>query len=876
MPAPSSGDIMYQDEVVRGRGGRQQGITMQDLKEQTAVRLAQEQHQLRTGTKPQQIGPSILRSDRNSGHLQSQHSRQSYYSMQQQNGKYNSGNNKPHSSQPNFRQQNNMSYRRSPELISQGVLPRQHNQEYHDPRKISQTVPQPQPQPQTSMYSPMGSQSVQIEILSETSSVKSDYECNTDVSSVSAASASNYTQPSAHRNIKPVSSLQASVCPYSSLRSTNSTPHRDPHSQSQFQNEVCSKGSHSTNTNKAGGSTSSSATIPASVPSRCNNSYQPYQYQQGLKAGAVVGRSSLNPRTFQKQPAPSSQDILYQQHNSSQHGVPNVPLSSAAHYTNDLHRNMKPNQPRSYHQQYPQRKNQPKLPHGLTVHELKEMTRARLAREAGTTKNDQMTLESEKEYNDSLSCHYDASAPGIEPSHSFLSQTTQPPNRHPIQSSTSQLSMSSLDSWQRVPQQDHRAVNRFNQHLHSSKVASPRDHQLCVQKNTQVLQSQQSVLQQSSQGLFHEQNRQHLESVDSSSVVSFSSTINSEYLGSECATSSFLGHPNPRPCNDDDMLFVKSLSFPAGYSGADQRNDVPKSSCTYFETPIGVGNISGARRRLGSSPAGYFMEVPHEDRPLTIEEELDFPGFIKGKPSTFKIISDDQQKSSTKGRLGTTMLPPPVIGAHNRAISSNGELPNWVAESVLGTSSLNDSRKVVGRQNKMDDQHTSADSVFRAYNNPVGFGDNDLRCVSSGGLFSPDRSIIGCSNGGSGSWGGATSVASTTNITEMLSKDLTNYLSLKAEAPHVEGSHTGRDNTCTSSSFVSRIDPEVSSTQTTADHVISSDLSNLRKQKTTRGNAISEGRGKFQPASFFLSSGATQVKEKPSTKKKRERSRRRR
>lgn len=899
MPPPPQGENLYQEDAGRGRGGRQPGITMQDLKKQTAVRLAQEQHQLRTGSRPQQQVNNI-RTQRNNVQPQAQKpSSGSYYRSQSHNLNRHGGNNQYTSShsQSNYQQHmNHYGYRASHERNTQGIFVPPHRPQNQE---IAAKQHPGHPSYQSNnYYSHAGSHSVQADVLSESSSVPSDFDCNTDISSVSGTSAVNYHQTNLHRNANPVSSLQAaSGVKTPSTRTINPSQGRDLSTQQQIQHsaDACSKGSTSSNCSNRSESAASSTTIPASVPSRVSNNH----LQHGNAQGTPMRRTSLRHSLLQ-QPSPTSQDIHHLQYQCPpQQPNPSLSSSPIPPYSSDHHQTVKSNSANRvyYQQQQHQLKNQPKLPHGLTVHELKEMTRARLAREAASGKNGQNLLATQEEMssNDSgqVISHL-VSTPNIEVSTSFRSQA-ESSNRNQIQPSSSHLSMSSLDSWHRSSQQDQRPINRFNQSLHSAQTSSQHDQQSAsnysssAKKNTQLLQSQQSLLHQPTHGLFREQNRPHLESVDSSSVASFGSTINSEYLGAECVPSSFLGPQNRHKSNDDDMLF-KSWSFPSSKmtNNVNEQSDAPHSSSSFFDTSSGLGSVGGARRRLGSAP-GYYLEVAHEDRPLTIEEELSAPLYNNDRPQTLErfsyrskepsnnppVFHDSDLSYGTKadfeqrnGMDFNIMCPPPV-GDHSRAISSNGELPNWVAESVLGTSMMNEARKAVGSNMDTHQPKGNADAVFRSYNASVGFsGENDLISVPSNGLF--------CPPGGSGSWGGSTSVMSGANINELLNQDFSKLLSLHSIGQCLDTKNQPKEETnLRSSNFVSRIDPEVLGSPTSIDGVASSDVNTFSDSRSVNCDSISEL--PVQPVTSSLASSvAAQRQDSSSTKKRRERTRRKR
>jgi len=739
--------------------------------------------------------------------------------------------------------------------------------------------------------------------FSETSSLHSDYEA--EVSSVvSGTSSTHYQRNNQRSNVN--SSLQLSAVKVQTLSNTNSMQnHRNVFDSVEVSSVVSNSSSKASS---RGGGSATSLNVPASVYSRVSQQNQYVKHKQHAEApGHPYGNRQ-----------PQQRQIHHQQ---PQYQMPHPNVSTAPVFPHDQqHIGMKMNSSnRIYQHQF---NNQNKLPHGLTVHELKEMTRARLAAEAAVENPNQHSSSNQRQRatSDSARRFYSQNTQ-VQQQNSRNQSDKRHKNKSSLQSAVSrqgQQQMEPPQSWQRMmtpqeqlltkaPQhhQQHRRkvqpLNQQHQQFNPNYIANIKDHHFISSEGQHQL----------SQGNRLERSRPHLDSVDSASVTSFNSTIASEYLGSETASTSFLG-PSLKHSSEDDMLFVRSWSFPSVNNVNNTIGESGTFPSTYFD-----GNVVGSRRRLGSSPPGFHLEVAHEDRPFTDSKEFILPRAVgPDKSAGARTFDDLSQRSvdsslSQSGKLhglvpkyhneehsiGFSQISSPSeikskessntndeLGSeaiNRRGIPSNGELPNWVAESVLGTPLLHNQGKTLGLAKssvqKVDNVNVKGiDGVFRAQNNPIGFtNENSLTSVPSNGYLYSDVSLLGRSDGGSGSWGGSASVMDGSNIADFLNQDFSKLLSLNTrhEESDVNNDPSVND-PFMSSSLKSRIDPEVVGSPCSVDRVASSSLnSDIVKLIDHKPDLKSSALNSSDVASGCSSATVPSLSSKSQRKKKREKSR---
>jgi len=853
MPQPNhSEDNSHDHQSGRGRGGRQHGITMQDLKKQTAMRLAQEQHQQRSMVsrnphnyhmKTPHSQPPTTPNTQHQFQYQGNHNSTSnnyydYYQGQQQQYGYrhpvnlqrSSMTGDDHAKRQSPQQFHQHHQQRQPKFHSPKEAPRVHRQSYQAP------PPQPAPPPpQTAQNTQLSSQSHkwQMDMQSETSSIRSyEYDCNASSASnvelteagstISAGSGTRYPQNQQNRGA--VSSLAIAAAavtveagPVSPLPKTLFATNSNSR-QSRPQPDALSVISGSSKGSSKGGASHASSAIIAGV----SLSRPQQQQHHGQTKQRKQHKSSLSQALSSEQhqhPAPPQnsppKNCNRQEHQQQQQQCCNAILDSQCNSPTPYSQNQQqhPNQGNSQKQQPQQPSQQPpqqhhhrgnsnqlqqqqhggnqkhnKLPHGLTVHELKEMTRARLAAEAAAVeKQDHIVVLRQQQQKQQPSITEGSSCTTLRqssPDKSPVPDTYQL-NRVPLDGVTAQQTRSvTPQSGTPLPRQSPHSWQR--RHVLSTtsnpSYQSPVKHQHTTPTYQQTQQEQRQL---------------GLDALETTSVASFNSTLGSESGHS----SSFLGAGlQPLSNSEDAMSFSRSWSYPTGSSIRDTAEtpqqplpqppqDTPKGALSsFFDLPCGVGGL-GPRRRLGSSPPGYHLEVPHEDRPLTVTEELSLPMFdtppsqqrwggsggvgsvnqcsmrseteAPTSPSNLEryqrmavykdprsLLLENQYEQQMRVTTVTSsnqnqdlVLPPLSSSAANET-----DLPNWVAESVLVTqhgpllSSLNDG-KSASSDNLCSLQHNRQRSLTDYSNvsaENLTLMNNSTDMVFRGGIATPN------------------------------------------------------------------------------------------------------------------------------------------
>ena len=451
-----------------------------------------------------------------------------------------------------------------------------------------------------------------------------------------------------------------------------------------------------------------------------------------------------------------------------------------------------------------QQHNQNKLPHGLTVQELKEMTKARLAAEAAIEKNGR-SMKPVKINGQGTT--------------TYQRKKDQSEKRHQSRKSL----QNSAASWHDDPQIEPNYSRQRSESQHEQSTLKNVQHHAIVSPRQQIDPQIFSPVKEAHftyPGNLHrlpygQIQDKGIDSIDSGSVTSFNSTIASEYLGSETASTSILG-PSIHQSSSDDLLFPRSWSYP---SGNNVIHDETHKSLSGYDFPEKTIHVGSARRRLGSSPPGFHLEVAHEDRPFSVTEELQSVNVVgsqitsgartfderslKSVDSSISLSSKLQgvkshyhnedfneiynQGSSSCGSMSNSFFEKNKEGPHDfKTLSSiNGDLPNLVAESVLGSSALQNDRRVVGRTNRNKDNDVRSrgkgvNDVFRvpSHNQKLS-ANSELMPVLTQQSANGDVLLLGRDNCGSGSWGGSNSAMSGQSITEIWSQEFNNILALE-------------------------------------------------------------------------------------------------
>lgn len=890
-------DGMYHDHQDRGRGIRQHGMTMEDLKKQTAIRLAEEHHQMRSGARQSQQ----TRQTRNHRHATQPQAQQAFSQIPMSvhlQPQHEIRSNPLNRYKPMISHQEN----NNSEVLSGNPLHRnlqymrkdqgtRSSHQFHNQRPVEQ--PKPQMHQQSQQLHPYPDAQGMVNTLntnnngayvgqrhaerfSETSSIHSDYECGTsntehnDVCSIISASSNTRLHPSNTHDIDAISnsSLQAaaSKIKYPSKQNKLHYMKNEVNGRRTSQNPVNPTGiisSASSHGNNRGSNTPTTMPVPSAVFSRPDhNQFLNHRQQQ-----ETSGHTYLNRQIQQHQHYPP----VIQHTNRDHH--PNI--STTPPMLHEEQNGMKVSSlNRPIHQQH--FNNQNKLPHGLTVHELKEMTRARLAAEAAVEKGNQNSPSStrHKSTNDVNRRVFPESSASSQGSRSQTNKRNKnknvPHSSITRQQQSQQQPVENSQSWQRNMTHQEQLLLKPSQIAHQHHQFNPS----ILNQGRESHMTQNDILYQFSH--VNRQNRPHLDSMDSGSVTSFNSTIASEYLGSE-PMPSCLGPSIHQPSNDDDMLFVRSWSYPSGNSTNNAVGDGATSSTSYFDSERG-GN---SRRRLGSSPPGFQLEVAHEDRPFSVIDELILPGtastelakgnrtlddlsqrsmdsFLShsnklqsfttnfGNEDRSLVVGQDSsqrrsigQESNVRNRQMEQQQFPPLQDGYVRGTSSNGELPNWVAESVLGTPILQGEKNV---QTDFGNKEKGVEGVFRAQRNPVGFSNKDvLSSALSYGYPYSDESLLGKRDGDSASWGGPTSTIHGQSVADFFNHDFANLFSSNSKHDALDNNgHSNIDDQLFTSTLKSRMDPELVNSPSSVDRVVSCSFgSDFGKQVETKSDPAS-------------------------------------
>jgi len=579
----------------------------------------------------------------------------------------------------------------------------------------------------------------QLDMSSETSSVRSyEYDCGASTASnfelAEAGSTVSGESGSRYQPQQQVSAPQG--LPISPLPAPFSNSFELGHGrQARGQMDSYSILSNSCTKSSSKGGVSNAPAVPACSRSQKhvhNSKGRIRKQQKGVVSHPCPSQQNLSPNNFSRQQH-YNQDTL--------------PITPAVYSREQQLRTKHGN---VYHQSQATQKHS-KLPHGLTVHELKEMTRARLAAEAAAAEKQEhvrMVMRQEQ-----------SNVSDVEPS-----VFRRPGKESSIHSTNSfnnpdlspQILYGSGDSQYQLHQVRRRSTENSNQHHvqpsnHTSQSWHSTQQHLVSHHNRSSGSQTMRQLHKSNmygcqvkvnqhQPTFHNQQGQLdqrqicLDSQETASVNSFGSARGSESVQSASIIGSGL---QPPPDTADGCLsFGRSWSYPAGATlrEAVEKVDTPKSLSPFFESSCAVGSIGGNRRRVGSSPPGFHLGVPLEDRPLAVAEDLSLPLFETPNSNNrwanatqsdqifnYKMTSsgysshicdslsphpiEASQGISHEMEKGTQLNLPPLSmnevyrGMPVGNLSMSGDLPNWMAENVLLGHPLHDRDRAFSSDN---------------------------------------------------------------------------------------------------------------------------------------------------------------------------------
>lgn len=427
---------------------------------------------------------------------------------------------------------------------------------------------------------------------------------------------------------------------------------------------------------------------------------------------------------------------------------------------------------------------QGKLPHGLTVQELKEMTRARLAAEAAEGSDD-ADKDCNEYFNAEISSNQSVDT-GCSSKRSDHAQNHQHFSQYPRNSAESVSSCRSGIS-NGIAQSNE--IHGYPNQVTSSHSFSPtpdihqRQHPQTI--NTQYPQPRPRQHSPAIGNAPNQYNMNHpgQQPRDAWETASVASTLASEYQGSESAfpmNSCGTIPPFASPMSDaGSAAFNRGRSFSAGVnapSSLDRYAYEEFQQAAYYDAP--PGGVANRRRCATMSPPG--MSRLHEDRPFSFlgndKERLSIPPLSEPRSRHHQsgwIRQNDPLNASPQpqpsqgfgsafepvvnSRSGPLPQSPPRLtaervkfGHYDRALSSgsnfsvSGDLPSSVAESVL------ESFTAGGRGGGIGGDVIGGSSAFRTTDdssglvNALGHGLslNDVCRPSSGSLFSNEPSSI--------------------------------------------------------------------------------------------------------------------------------------
>lgn len=304
--------------------------------------------------------------------------------------------------------------------------------------------------------------------------------------------------------------------------------------------------------------------------------------------------------------------------------------------------------------------NTSKLPHGLTVQELKEMTRARLAAEAAEGKDQEKDIRLVA----STSSDTSVSASGVP--HLAYNQV-QPTFQHEMTGNSvfNRQRILSADSFGSVERQRLGSVESFGSAPPAYAASGYHPHQNFLRKTIS-----HDAPEQPSVGSF---------SYDAQDTESYVSAIGSEsFFGSETHVGSTVGTVTSNTQNMNSNTNNPNTITPK-YSG--------NSSSIYtfpFPSNSQLSPMSHANRKVTNNihHDGWTndISVARASSPVS----LSIPNISHSAGGSFGSGSAAVAESNQGGSSFFASLP---IGKFERSISAGGVVPNSVAESVLGPSS---------------------------------------------------------------------------------------------------------------------------------------------------------------------------------------------
>lgn len=327
-----------------------------------------------------------------------------------------------------------------------------------------------------------------------------------------------------------------------------------------------------------------------------------------------------------------------------------------------------------------------KLPHGLTVHELKEMTKARLQAEAAerheTEKHRQIRYDNQSIPPSDLESVPREAMGNLMNSDDHRSRVVQQ------QSKTVSDSRGSVPSLVQV----HPLSAEQHQVARHPPQVSPLPPGLQHGYNRQLNSNASPYAECRGQDIGcavgnRNQQESKMDTWETASVHSHNSTVASEYLGSESAFSGYA----PQAEEASGAPFGRSRSYPVGnggFTGAPEMpsyENTPNSALTspggsFFEVTVGA---APNRKRASTLSPRPGLTLLHEDRPFFSEQELGMPTF-SASSRTLPIVTGNSFSPAAQAMPtdspnvfgGTGVIGSATNDIFNRARTSSGGAAN--------------------------------------------------------------------------------------------------------------------------------------------------------------------------------------------------------
>jgi len=394
-------------------------------------------------------------------------------------------------------------------------------------------------------------------------------------------------------------------------------------------------------------------------------------------SASVVSDTSANILNMSLSPTA----IAYNQNSSSHHSAGKSKGQSKVKHEDQLTKGSKTSYGRRSHGNSKQKKSPhvTKLPHGLTVQELKEMTRARLASEAtdGSTTGGDGVASPTSPSRDELNTAESNSAFQYNRQRVYSHETAPVRNEIRQRLDSDSSLRSAPPSYRRLPPNHHQ-----RQTLHSDHLSSPINGR--NMSNARLSQNQFPGIS----------TYYSADAADTYSVNSYTSGITDPCLGSDASD---------RFTAASSRELGKSSTFPLSGSGSGE------TEADYFGSYLtaSASYDTSGRRLAGSTLSSPGLSNLLEDKPYSPEAALDVNNDINVAPirgfasrelhasasmenDTFSDILQ-QPRSTPSSLMGnptlTQSVPLPSLAPNRveRQVSRSADLPNSVAESVLGS-----------------------------------------------------------------------------------------------------------------------------------------------------------------------------------------------